>query len=702
MEFIVLNLEEYKILLFQRNYLLNIYIQGKNKNEKDKIKYKPIQIRYSDKFTEHFSNFKDLIKQINDKAITLIIAEEYYKSSYSSIIRKKHLNCLNLELKNDKLQKQIITKKIFPINVIYYLTEGPNFNRDNIQYYYSYIKTDNFNLEDIKELVDRENLSDKYNIDSYKYYNEEKRIFEEIRNKNIQIKDKITLEFHINGEKNYLINNRNFTQKYLKDEIIRLKNQINKLSDKATKYDLIFLYASPIIQNDKFYTESIAPISYMEEIRIILKLMKNKKNKFKCKFECINDKALKDILSENKTKMLHISAHGNLENQYSLIVENIQKNSELYNLNYNTLKYILNINCINISKLDLVFVSTCYSEDFGKLFLEYGAKNVIYIDKKTEINDKVSVIFTEYFYENLIEGHTIKDSYDNAIRKMKINPEVAKINYKTCCCDHYHESNCSGEDLHYLHQKTSKEVNKNKKLCTCEYYQPNYHNKNNCEYFKEILQDAINEGEIKFENVENDPNTIKICCCDLSIEHNEISKIKRGPELSNYLDVSPFSLNGKGKLIINSNLCYYYEDEKFSSILGRKSLMGKIFENLSNNGKYIILFGEKHLGKVVFSESFCVFLYERRIINSHKIFYINSEIDFNYMINKISKLKENKINNKKNIQIIKFVHSDDINNFVNLIDIYQNFLLIVIEMTYILFLYLIKKKEKKKIMTKKK
>ena len=68
---------------------------------------------------------------------------------------------------------------------------------------------------------------------------------------------------------------------------------------------------------------------------------------------------------------------------------------------------------------------------------------------------------------------------------------------------------------------------------------------------------------------------------------NHFSEAKQNGAIheDEYANISPFKLNGKGKLFINSNICYFYEDEKFCSILGRKSLMGKILENisLSNN-----------------------------------------------------------------------------------------------------------------------
>ena len=201
------------------------------------------------------------------------------------------------------------------------------------------------------------------------------------------------------------MSNMYLTEKYIQEEIIYLKNRINKIDDITTKYDLIYLYASPILENGR---ESNAPISYLEEIRIILKLIEKSKKKFNCKFECIDKDVLTKVISRNKTKILHISGHGIYDENYYLVVENLKKNGENQDININNLKLILNEGKTNLSHMDLVIISTCYSEDFAQEFIKLGVKNLIYIKKLTEVIDDISVVFVEYFYKYLIEGKTIE------------------------------------------------------------------------------------------------------------------------------------------------------------------------------------------------------------------------------------------------------------------------------------------------------
>ena len=680
----------FKIRFFINNSLLSIYTEDNNKERKNRIKFKQIQIRFEDVFDEYFSNFEEMIKQIKENDINIILEEEYFKSTPPLNEVKANIKCLNLKLNklNKKVSNEFMelkTIKIYKLNIGYYITKGANYKRINLEPFYTYIDKEYFNLDDIIDLIDNEDLLKKYNITSFKYYNKEKKVYEVIGNKNIEIKGNIILEFHINESKNYLRNNINLTKKYLNEEIIKIKNIINKLSDNVTTYDLIYLYASPIIKNEQF-EEAESPIEYMEEIKIISKLMKNNGKKFNCKFECANDEVLRDILLKNKTKILHISGHGIYDGKYSLILENLKKNGQPLKLNYNSLKNILNINKKNISKLDLVFVSTCFSQDFAELFYECGAKNIIYINGKTEVVDHLIILFTNFFYDNLIQGYTIKESYEKAMESLKKDKEALKLNFKGCCCNHYHKPNCLMQnEHHYVHAKK-------KELCKCKYFNPNFHDKK-CKFFEEYYNVMIKTLKNNLEDVKKDViidieeenNIKKICCCDLDIEHNEILKILYKSKKDEYANISPFKLNGKGKLSINSNISFYYDDKKFISILGRRDLMGRIFNNITKNGNYVILFGEKELEKINFTESLCVFLRERKVINSYKIYKINTEIDYKYMEININEKKE--VNNKKNVKVIKFENEDDNINFKYLINIFNKYLINTINDLYFIFIF---------------
>ena len=650
-----------KIIFLFDELLFKIYIEAEKSNEANKFKFLPIKISYEDKLKKFSSNFADLYDQLKKHDINIEI--------------ENHLRYLDFNMiKNIGLESErLISKKIYALNVEYYLIKEPNHQRINSRPFFSYLNKDSFNYEDVLELMDQNDIFSSYKIDCVKYLNKEKGAFQILKNEDIPIKDKIILEFNIYETIDPLMTNYKWAKDYYIKEINKLKKIINKLTDRSKNFDLIYLYASPVVL--KNFCESEAPISYMKEIRIIRELMKNKKKKYKCKLECINEHVLSDVLINNKTKILHISAHGTFDGNYSLIVEDLDKYGQDKKIKINALKSILIAGKKNINNIDLVIVSTCYSEDFGKLFLEYGAKNVIYTRRKTELSDDISVCFVKYFYQNLVKGKAIEDSYKDAMKLLKLNDEIILLNKKGCCCSHYHKKNCLLFETirkNNIHDNIHADKSES---CKCNYTEPNYHNKD-CEYYKK-LKNKLNEKEEYLKDYDESGKVNIMCCCDRTIEHNEINKIiyeKNPNDTDKYFS---FDSNEDGDISIDSNIRFHFDSEKYIFILGRKNIMGKIFNHINaNEENYSVLYGEKELLKTDFAESLCVYLNERKIIYDYEKFSINNQFDVDYLkykINKDSEIIKNMESKMKNIKIIKYDFYNDIEQmkeFLN--DIYQN------------------------------
>ena len=95
--------------------------------------------------------------------------------------------------------------------------------------------------------------------------------------------ENIVLEIHYNKmkEKIDLI-------KYYNDQIEKIYNRINKDAENIGKYDLIYLYALPLVKSEgnnpsgsEYSTKvlNLDRISYRDEIKIIIDLKKQKKKK---------------------------------------------------------------------------------------------------------------------------------------------------------------------------------------------------------------------------------------------------------------------------------------------------------------------------------------------------------------------------------------------------------------------------------------
>jgi hypothetical protein len=83
-------------------------------------------------------------------------------------------------------------------------------------------------------------------------------------------------------------------------------------------------------------------------------------------------------------------------------------------------------------------VSACHSEVIGEILLKAGIPIVIAVNSDQEIMDDVCKLFSKHFYTNLLEGFTIKNSYDQARKTV----QVSQKDYNTCCCAHKHTDQC--------------------------------------------------------------------------------------------------------------------------------------------------------------------------------------------------------------------------------------------------------------------
>ena len=649
-----LPLDSYKIVfLYDKEYLL---IQIRDKNDKNN-KFKDIKIQFEDVGDSglNFEEFDELIQEMErnseKKKLIRIITKDSGKKYLSILIKDK----------NENYEKTIENEIIF-LNVKYYLTIGPNNKRIDDEPFYSHFDREMFNLYDIQEFIKKEKLDQCYYIDSFKMKNENGFYVKIKYDHDYRINDILELEFHCFNK----IDNCPYLKKIRNDDnytsdILKLNETINKCYQNMVNYDLIYLYASPIFSGTE---ENDQPISYREEINIILDIMKKKGKQWNCLFECMSIEVLREILISKKTKVLHISSHGSLElknkygkgkynTKYSLILEDLDKYGEKQKYEENAIKTLLKCISHKIKNIDLIILSTCYSGGLEELFSEYNPKYIIYVDKYTKIGDYTSIKFTKYFYEELVKDRPIPECYETSKRKLKVDSDILFYNIDRCCCKHFHtcerfkikNKNALKEFHNSFHLKSEK--------CVCKYDECHTHKKN-CEFVsEEIKQKYI---------VEEKGDIVKICCCDPNISHNEILTIKLKTNLGinkrdNFKETKIFKYKSKGDIQVNQNVSTEFQGKKYYSIIGRKLLVKDIFEYIvtNKNGNFIIvLYGDNGLRKMDFAESTCVHLFERKIIHKYDKFIIDSEFDYEKMKNIICKNEKMNCNNKI-VYIIKYI-----------------------------------------------
>ena len=643
----------YEIEIYGKTFL-NIDIKQKSKNNEKypPKKYKNKIITVEDLKLVDYNYFYEDFQKL--KSFSKII--ELLKSKDAIIKIEEDDFDLNLTIEFKKPIDSYISINIEQLNIEYYLTTGKNHKRINVNPFYASLNDDFFNINKLKEILIEEKIINEYKIDSYRYYDEDKKGFIKLN----ELKDyktpnnKLILELHSKKIFDSIIPEIGNMDNNLSNKIKKVKNEIKnniKYLQKTKKYDLIYLYASPII--GKKGGDIYKPINYHDEIKTITKIFNKSQKSFNCLFECANEKLFKNILMEKQIKILHIASHGDLEesnNKYFLILENNLKQQSIY---YDKLENILKANSSNIKNIDLVFVSTCHSEGLGKLFKKYGAKNVIYITGMTPISNIAALKFSEFFYQELVNQNSIKESFYKVQEKIKTDREVIYNNKNDCCCNHKHDKKCLIKEENNKRYHIHKDFHKEK----CCYFSEFHMHKLNCNFYKKIKEkireleekkkkgEIINEDEdVKFSIKEfKESNYVKICCCNHDIKHSEASKFT----LISNEDTKPFKLQEKGKLEINENCVFDFDHIKDFSVIGRAKHMETILKILTDNSGYyshfIIVYGDKDMGKQEFAESACVYLFERKIIKFYEIINISTEYDFEYIKNKL-------LNYNKNLQ----------------------------------------------------
>ena len=590
----------------------------------------------------------------------LLLLEKLNIKNFSDIMEpiKKNKNTIKIEEIGKYLLLKIsipshsleIVEKFELFNVEYYLVYGPEHKRINEEPYFTSINRDFFCIDDIKKILDNEKIIEKYNIINYRYYDENKKGFVKLNESQIikMPKNKLILELHFNTKNDLVKSQFENYNNIIMNKVNIMNNRIN-LIQKNKEYDLIYLYASPIIGKDG--AEKNSPINYRTEIKSIYKLFNESGKSFNCLFECANEKKFSNLLIQNKMKILHIASHGDLDEngKYYLILEDKAK---IQNIKYEKLENILKTNCSKLKNIDLVFIATCHSQGLGELFHKYGAKNVICIQSQTPISNVAAIKFSEFFYKELIKGESIKNAFIKAKNKVKNDRQILIYNKNNCCSEcHKHKDNCSR-----IPPKT----------CDCEFHEFNLHKKN-CSFCQEQIKQR---GEEIIKESTNNKDYVYICCCSHEIKHCEDEKFL----FYSNADNSPFKEQKKGTLKINKNcIVSGFDDYKYFSIIGRGRQLEEIYNIITDNkNHFIIIYGNKEIGKGDFAESLCVYLFERELINRYEKIELNSEYKIDNMNNYIKKTKEKivniiKINNDSPELVNKIIETFNDNNLYNII-----------------------------------
>jgi hypothetical protein len=281
------------------------------------------------------------------------------------------------------------------------------------------------------------------------------------------------------------------------------------------------------------------------------------------------------------------------------------------------------------------------NKEIGKVFFEFGVKCLIVVKSDFLINDQIAPIFAKLFYEDLLEGFTVREAFDNARLKLRLKYKEECV---SCCCGHSHLADCEwwavaqdkgmGEvgavdQAHSLHTPT----------CSCPKSMTRKH-RINCDWFNDFENFYINEEQ--HERWQTAGATIdSSCCCRPELPHDETMKIellllhgneKYGEEVIFPQEIVSSIPNGR----INYGESKFYGNLNFHSInlIGQNKLIYNIILKLRGKHPVVYLYGPPSSGKTVVCKFLMNYLQERgqfkdpQIINKRKIVPMNNNWSF--------------------------------------------------------------------------
>ena len=218
---------KYYIEFFYYETLIIIKINNLESKGKSIFKFTDIELTLDD-ISKYNISTSDLIDKIKENIIQIDIKEYFSDNKNGS-----NLKFLGFILKKQDEHDEniiIIERKIYELNVEYFLTNGLDNKRINSNPFITYYIKDSFNLTEILDLVNREKILSCYEIDEFRYYDYKSKVFKKIthENKNIGKNEKLIFEFHIKKAKNYFLIQLKWIENYLNKEIQNLNRIINK------------------------------------------------------------------------------------------------------------------------------------------------------------------------------------------------------------------------------------------------------------------------------------------------------------------------------------------------------------------------------------------------------------------------------------------------------------------------------------------
>lgn len=419
----------------------------------------------------------------------------------------------------------------------------------------------------------------------------------------------------------------------------RLSENAETSNTNKQKLGLAIMYAEPLVRREGKNLSTLPDaVDYEEECSKIYETLDQKGLQIDIIIEIATRENLINVLSRNPT-ILHIICHGeydNDRNQFYLCFENAEGQMDpMYASDLRAILETLK------TRVQLVFVNACHSEQVARVFEDAGVPCVIAVQSQLQIADVVARKFAQVFYDYIFDGFTLGEAFENARLASRSADSLS------CCCAHAHKRNCK------WYKKAATEGYYKAHLyhdpcCTgCPKAKEHVH-KYACKWANEFLQEALQDDEDILDPIRFDAENmeIKTCCCSPDLPHDESMKfLKLLQKNSIGLDkLVLFEEREPGKVVNRKHYNILEQKYPVKRLIGRNKSMHELFKLVKSEEKFVLLYGQSGVGKTALVKQLANYLYARdyfrfkiSIIMMEKITSVSyfkselmKEIDFAY------------------------------------------------------------------------
>jgi hypothetical protein len=177
------------------------------------------------------------------------------------------------------------------------------------------------------------------------------------------------------------------------------------------------LFSAPLVYSDSHQKlRPFAKLDFVMERELMWQCLKEASRDIKLTFDTATHDRLLAALTK-RCSCLHYSGHGH--QQYLPFEDGSGQTNWIYVDKFKGL-----IECEGGAPFRFVFVSACYSYLAGKTFASAGVPHVVCCQQESELKDTAALAFTRQFYLALAIGHTVKESFEQGCKAVRVTPNL--------------------------------------------------------------------------------------------------------------------------------------------------------------------------------------------------------------------------------------------------------------------------------------